>query len=183
VTIDEALRNLSDRTVRRDGNRGRSFCGSCYYWNTCRGGCTWVSHVLESRRGDNPYCYYRATTLAKRGLRERIVKVADAPDQPFAVGRFKVRLERADGSSAPRSIGLDDKRRKRGRLVLCPSCDEYMSSGERACPHCGGGEDAAAAVDETLQRAVQSSIDEVERHSRRIFEIAGMPGGETLSPE
>ena len=78
VSIDEALRNLSDRTVRRDGNRGRSFCGSCYYWNTCRGGCTWVSHVLESRRGDNPYCYYRATTLARRGLRERIVKVAEA---------------------------------------------------------------------------------------------------------
>ena len=176
VSIDEALRNLSDRTVRRDGNRGRSFCGSCYYWNTCRGGCTWVSHVLESRRGDNPYCYYRASTLAKRGLRERIVKVADAPDQPFAVGRFKIRLERADGSQVPRTMGLDDKRRKRGRLVLCASCDEYMFAGERECPHCGSSKSAPATVDETLQRAVQSSIDEVERHGRRILEITGMAG-------
>ena len=25
----------------------------------------------KAKRGDNPYCYYRATTLAKRGLRER----------------------------------------------------------------------------------------------------------------
>jgi radical SAM protein with 4Fe4S-binding SPASM domain len=183
VSIDEALRNLSDRTVRRDGNRGRSFCGSCYYWNTCRGGCTWVAHVLESRRGDNPYCYYRATTLAKRGLRERIVKVAEAPDQPFAVGRFEVRLERADGSIAPRSAGLDDKRRKRGRLVLCPACEEYMSSSERECPHCGATKGTAPARDETVQRAVQMSIDEIERHSRRISEIAGLSADETAAPD
>ena len=71
---------------------------------------------------------------------------------------------------------------KQPALSECPNCHEQKLP-HRACPHCGGGEDAAAAVDETLQRAVQSSIDEVERHSRRIFEIAGMPGGETLSPE
>jgi radical SAM protein with 4Fe4S-binding SPASM domain len=183
TSIDDALRDLAGRTVRRDGNRGRSFCGSCYYWNTCRGGCTWVSHVLEGRRGDNPYCYYRATTLAKRGLREKIVKVADAPDEPFAVGRFEVRLERADGSRAPRSMGLDDKRRKRGRLVLCQSCDEYMYAGERECPHSGGANGAKFAADETLERDLQMSIDEVERHGRRILEIAGMAESETPSPE
>jgi len=35
--------------------------------------------ALTGQRGDNPYCYYRATTLAKRGLRETIAKVAEAP--------------------------------------------------------------------------------------------------------
>jgi radical SAM protein with 4Fe4S-binding SPASM domain len=176
MSIDEALRNLESRTVRRDGNRGRSFCGSCYYWSTCRGGCTWVSHVLEGKRGDNPYCYYRATTLAKRGLRERIVKVAEAPDEPFAVGRFEVRLEREDGSRAPRSLGLDDKRRKRGRLVLCQSCDEHIYAAEKACPHCGSATGAKIVADEQLGLDVQAAIDEIERHGRRILEIAGMAG-------
>jgi radical SAM protein with 4Fe4S-binding SPASM domain len=182
MSIDEAMRELESRTVRRDGNRGRSFCGSCYYWSTCRGGCTWVSHVLESKRGDNPYCYYRATTLAKRGLRERIVKVAEAPDEPFAVGRFKVRLEREDGSRAPRSLGLDDKRRKRGRLVLCQSCDEYIYAAEKACPHCGNSTDSKPAIDEMPTFDLQATIAEIEHHGRRILEIAGM-AGEMPAPE
>jgi radical SAM protein with 4Fe4S-binding SPASM domain len=174
TSIDDALRNLESRTVRRDGNRGRSFCGSCYYWSTCRGGCTWVSHVLEGKRGDNPYCYYRATTLAKRGLRERIVKVAEAPDEPFAVGRFKVQLEREDGSPAPRALGLDDKRRKRGRLVLCSLCDEFIYASERECPHCGSSTEAKLAADEMPVFDLQATIAEIEHHGRRILEIAGM---------
>jgi ribosomal protein L32 len=130
--------------------------------------------VLEGKRGDNPYCYYRATTLAKRGLREKIVKVAEAPDEPFAVGRFEVRLEREDGSRAPRSLGLDDKRRKRGRLVLCQSCDEYIYASERECPHCGSATGSKIAVDEKLGGDVQATIEEIERHGRRILEIARM---------
>jgi radical SAM protein with 4Fe4S-binding SPASM domain len=183
VSIDEALRNLADRTVRRDGNRGRSFCGSCYYWSACRGGCTWVSHVLEGRRGDNPYCYYRATTLAKRGLRETIAKVEEAPDHPFATGRFEVRLERADGTRVPRALGLDDKVRKRGRLVLCGSCHEYIYAKEVTCPHCGENR-SAAMVEEVEEQAaldVRSSIDAIERHGRRILEIAGR-AAEPLQP-
>jgi radical SAM protein with 4Fe4S-binding SPASM domain len=182
TSIEEALRDLAGRTVRKDGNRGRSFCGSCYYWNTCRGGCTWVSHVLEGKRGDNPYCYYRATTLAKRGLREKIVKVAEAPDEPFAVGRFEVRLERADGSRAPRSKGLDDKRRKRGRLILCQSCEEYIYAREQQCPHCGSLNGTHSAADDSLALDISRSIEEVERHGRRILEIAGI-AGEMPSPE
>jgi ribosomal protein L32 len=135
-----------------------------------------VSHVLEGKRGDSPYCYYRATTLAKRGLRERIVKVAEAPDEPFAVGRFEVRLEREDGSRAPRALGLDDKRRKRGRLVLCQSCDEYIYAAEKACPHCGSATGSKIVADEKLGLDVQATIDEIERHGRRILEIAGMAG-------
>jgi radical SAM protein with 4Fe4S-binding SPASM domain len=174
VSIDEALRNLAGRTVRRDGNRGRSFCGSCYYWNSCRGGCTWVSHVLEGRRGDNPYCYYRATTLAKRGLRETIAKVQDAPDQPFATGRFEIRLERSDGSRVRRSLGLDDKARKRGRLILCGSCHQYIYAKERACPHCGGENRPVVTVEQHAALEVRNTIEAIERHGRRILEIAGM---------
>jgi radical SAM protein with 4Fe4S-binding SPASM domain len=182
TSIEEALRDLAGRTVRRDGNRGRGFCGSCYYWNTCRGGCTWVSHSLDGKRGDNPYCYYRATTLARRGLREKIVKVAEAPDEPFAVGRFEVRLERADGTRAPRSQGLDDKRRRRGRLVLCQACEEYIYAAEIQCPHCGDINGIQAAAGDKPELDVRNWIDEVERHGRRVLEIAGVADGQTPSP-
>ncbi|MBR0938582.1 radical SAM/SPASM domain-containing protein [Bradyrhizobium jicamae] len=75
-------------------NRDRStsdlwgFCRDCYYAEACRGGCTWTSDSLLGRRGNNPYCHHRVLTLAERGLRERIVKVEDAPARPFATGRF-----------------------------------------------------------------------------------------------
>jgi hypothetical protein len=109
-------------------------------------------------------------------LRERIVKVAEAPDEPFAVGRFEVRLEREDGSRAPRSLGLDDKRRKRGRLVLCSSCDEYIYASERECPHCAAATDAKPAVDDVPTFDLRATIAEIEHHGRRILEIAGMAG-------
>lgn len=171
--IAEALLDLQGRTVRRDGNRGRGFCGSCYYWNVCQGGCTWVSHVLEGRRGDNPYCYYRATTLAQRGLRETIVKVAEAPDQPFAVGRFELRLEHDDGTPAPRRLARDDKPRKRGRLMLCQSCYEYIFAQEYACPHCSALNRPKVVAIEKAELDVRTAIDETLRQGQRLLELAG----------
>jgi radical SAM protein with 4Fe4S-binding SPASM domain len=181
TSIVEAMQNLSARTIRRDGNRGRSFCGSCYYWNQCRGGCTWVSHVLEGRRGDNPYCYYRATTLARRGLRESIVKIEEAPDQPFATGRFKVRLERRDGTAVPRARGLDDKVRKRGRLVLCGGCEEYIFASETNCPHCGADNRPRPVEPEPAADGIRAALAAIEQHTRRILEIAGIVNGAPVS--
>jgi radical SAM protein with 4Fe4S-binding SPASM domain len=64
------------------------YCGECYYAEVCRGGCTWTADALFGRRGNNPYCHHRVLKLAERGVRERIVKVEDAPALPFATGRF-----------------------------------------------------------------------------------------------
>jgi radical SAM protein with 4Fe4S-binding SPASM domain len=73
-------------------NRGTEdlwgFCRDCYYAEACRGGCTWTADSLLGRRGNNPYCHHRVLSLARRGVRERIVKVEDAPALPFATGRF-----------------------------------------------------------------------------------------------
>jgi radical SAM protein with 4Fe4S-binding SPASM domain len=66
------------------------FCRSCYYAEVCRGGCTWTADSLFGRRGNNPYCHYRVLELAKRGLRERIVKTEEAPTESFATGRFEL---------------------------------------------------------------------------------------------
>ncbi|HJV97468.1 MAG TPA: GDL motif peptide-associated radical SAM/SPASM maturase [Albitalea sp.] len=65
-------------------------CRTCYYAEVCDAGCTWTTHSLLGRPGNNPYCHHRVLELAKRGIRERIVKVKDASDAPFAVGKFEI---------------------------------------------------------------------------------------------
>ena len=168
MSIDDALRDLESRTVRRDGNRGRSFCGSCYYWSTCRGGCTWVSHVLESKRGDNPYCYYRATTLAKRGL------------------AGKDRESRGGAGRAVRRRPFRGPARTRGRIARAPLIGARRQAAQarpagvvpvlRRIHLCGGARVPALRRRERLQLAVdekpafdlQATIDEIEHHGRRI---------------
>lgn len=74
----------------RDINDLWGHCASCYYAPVCRGGCTWTADALFGKRGNNPYCHYRALKLAKVGRRERIRKIRDALDQPFATGLFEL---------------------------------------------------------------------------------------------
>jgi radical SAM protein with 4Fe4S-binding SPASM domain len=84
-----ALRFARDRDV----SELWGFCGSCYYAETCRGGCSWTAHTLLGRRGNMPYCHHRALELAAQGLRERLVQVEAAPGTPFDFGRFELVLE------------------------------------------------------------------------------------------
>jgi radical SAM protein with 4Fe4S-binding SPASM domain len=76
------------------------FCRSCYYAEVCRGGCTWTADSLFGRRGNNPYCHYRVLELAKRGVRERVVKTSEAPQRSFATGRFALIEEPLPGRAA-----------------------------------------------------------------------------------
>jgi radical SAM protein with 4Fe4S-binding SPASM domain len=73
------------------------FCAGCYYASVCRGGCSWTAHTLLGRRGNMPYCYHRAETLAAQGLRERLVQVERAPGVAFDFGRFELVVERVGG--------------------------------------------------------------------------------------
>ena len=41
--------------------------------DVCLGGCTFTAHALFGRPGNNPYCHFRAKTLAADGVRERLV--------------------------------------------------------------------------------------------------------------
>jgi radical SAM protein with 4Fe4S-binding SPASM domain len=84
-----ALRYTRDRTV--DDLWG--YCRSCYYADTCRAGCTWTSDVFFGRPGNNPYCHHRALEFERVGKRERLVRVAEAPGQPFDHGRFDLVVE------------------------------------------------------------------------------------------
>jgi hypothetical protein len=156
------------------------FCRTCYYADVCRGGCTWTSHSLLGKPGNNPYCHYRALELQKQGLRERIVKIQDAANASFAVGRFDLVTERvADGtpvSSIVRSgqvIELAWKNRGKrapevGRvppqLELCRSCNGYIYPAEHTCPHCEADIDASAKAhqQETEYRhALMSKLEQL----------------------
>ncbi len=65
-------------------------CGDCYYKTVCKGGCSWTSHTLLGRRGNMPWCHHRALELQREGLRERLVKVEEAPGRPFDFGRYEL---------------------------------------------------------------------------------------------
>lgn len=72
------------------------FCRTCPFAETCLGGCTFTAHAVLGRPGNNPYCHFRARTLAAQGKRERLVQVEPAPGVPFDNGRFEVREELLD---------------------------------------------------------------------------------------
>lgn len=73
------LRFTRDRT----GSELWGFCATCYYKDECKAGCTWTATSFFEKPGNNPYCHHRALTHQKRGLRERVVRVAEAPGEAF----------------------------------------------------------------------------------------------------
>lgn len=75
-------------------------CSSCQYAARCLSGCTWTSHALFGRPGNNPYCHHRALELAREGLRERIVLRSAAPGEPFDHGLFDLVEEPLDAPDA-----------------------------------------------------------------------------------
>ncbi len=72
------------------------FCRTCEFAEPCRGGCTFTAHALFGRPGNNPYCHFRAQSLAREGLRERLVPKERAPGLPFDNGRFEIVTEQLD---------------------------------------------------------------------------------------
>ena len=72
------------------------FCQSCPFAETCQGGCNFTAHALFGRPGNNPYCHFRAQSLARQGRRERLKLVKKAPGQPFDHGQFELIEEAFD---------------------------------------------------------------------------------------
>ena len=72
------------------------FCRTCTFAATCLGGCSFTAHAVFGRPGNNPYCHYRARTLARSGRRERLVPKTAAPGTPFDNGTFDLIEEPLD---------------------------------------------------------------------------------------
>jgi radical SAM protein with 4Fe4S-binding SPASM domain len=84
-----ALRYTRDRTVKDLWG----YCATCYYADECRAGCTWTADVLFGKPGNNPFCSHRALEMKKKGMRERVVRVEEAPGLPFDRGKFELVVE------------------------------------------------------------------------------------------
>lgn len=67
------------------------FCRGCYYAELCRGGEQLTGVMTLGPRGNNPFCYHRVTSLARQGLRERLVPWEEAMTDP-AVAAQQPRL-------------------------------------------------------------------------------------------
>jgi len=83
-------------TRRRTVDDLWGFCRTCPFAADCMGGCSFTAHAVLGRPGNNPYCQFRARTLARRGLRERLVPVTAAPGRPFDNGTFELVVEPFD---------------------------------------------------------------------------------------
>lgn len=178
---DLSLANIWWKTDELSINRSRTndglwgFCGSCYYANVCKAGCTWTTHVLFGRAGNNPFCHHRALELSKQGLRERIAQTESAPGVPFDHGRFELILENADGSNVSAqplaSSGLVQIERKDRKstatksesLILCRGCRQYVLPDARRCPFCNGDIRALAKRYEVKLREARKAYAELAK--------------------
>jgi radical SAM protein with 4Fe4S-binding SPASM domain len=93
---DQAVREIWETSPEVRFTRDRTtdelwgFCKTCYYAETCMAGCSWTAHCTLGRRGNNPFCYHRAKQLEKQGIRERLQKKEEAPQQPYDFGRYEI---------------------------------------------------------------------------------------------
>lgn len=87
---NERIRFVRDR----DTSELWGHCKTCYYADICRAGCSFTTHCFFGKRGNNPFCYYRADKLRKEGKRERVIQVEGAAGLPYDFGRFDI-LEEA----------------------------------------------------------------------------------------
>jgi radical SAM protein with 4Fe4S-binding SPASM domain len=171
---------MRDRETSK--HRRWGFCGKCYYGPVCRGGCTWTTHVLAGRAGNNPFCHYRVLRLAERGLREVIVqRESPASKTPFDFGSFDILVEgeggaqygqelfeRADFTDVVPGPGavLDE-------LDLCEVCGNFFYPGESCCPHCGADPDAQPLLTKLegelrIARQAVEHVAEIERLLGRL---------------
>ena len=83
------------------------FCKKCPFAEVCLGGCSFTSHALFGRPGNNPYCHYRARALAKEGKRERLIPRQLAKGTPFDHGLFDIVIEPLDSPDETGPVSLD----------------------------------------------------------------------------
>jgi Y-X(10)_GDL-associated radical SAM protein len=154
------------------------FCRTCYYADNCFGGCSWMAHSLLGRRGNNPYCHYRALELAKNGLRERILRIEPAARLPFATSRFKLVVERSINgetvecpSHLEESLAVEsrsDNSNVPNKLSICRACYAFIRSTEVACPHCGADVLRANAQHVEDARRRRALIDNIKAKITKV---------------
>ena len=154
-------------------NRGRTssglwgYCGSCYYADVCKAGCTWTTDSLFGKAGNNPYCHHRALELSNKGLRERIVQVEKAPGTSFDHGRFELIIETLDGKEvpfAPGNLVQINRGYEPSELILCRGCNRHVKAGTNRCPFC--------SVDiQSLAKQHEKRLREAKKAYKRLLKL------------
>ena len=92
LTLEQIWNDTPElRFVRDRGtNELWGHCKDCYYASVCKAGCSFTTHCFFNKRGNNPFCYYRASKLQKQGRRERVQQVQKAPGIPYDFGAFEI---------------------------------------------------------------------------------------------
>jgi hypothetical protein len=187
LTLEEIWRSSEVMHRTRNGSTEAlwGFCQSCYYADTCRGGCTWTAHSLFGVAGNNPYCHFRALELEKQGLRERVVKIKEAPGKSFAIGEFELVVEHIDNPGifsrvtspastadrARRPVAVSEGKVPQ-RLGLCRGCSCYIKSAEIECPHCGADVKTAAELHEDKRARRAAATEALIANLRAVGALA-----------
>ena len=182
-------------TLRPADERMWGFCGSCYYADVCRGGCTWTSHSLLGQAGNNPYCHHRVADACRarhararregRGRRRHAVRGRSLRDRRGEPRRSHTPWHRrsaprrragrrAHGAAVPREIA---------RLRPCHGCGRFVHEAESRCPFCAGDLaelDREHAADRRRRRSVIEAAREALQHAAR--EHAKLPTEQPESP-
>ena len=164
-------RRLVPTTTRPRPHAAGRFCGSCYYWNVCRGGCTWVTHGLAAARRQ-PILLLSRARVGEEGAARAHREGRGGARRAVRLRTFDIVVEDANGRRVPGALARDDKKRPRGRkLKLCTGCREFIFASERTCPHCGVAhrperKPPAAASSEP---AVHALVDEIDARMRGAF--------------
>jgi Y-X(10)_GDL-associated radical SAM protein len=161
--------NTDELSINRDRDSSElwGFCGSCYYADVCKAGCTWTTHSLFGKAGNNPYCHHRALELSKQGLRERIIQVEKAPGTSFDHGRFELVLETLDGkaTAANNLVQITSVRtRQPAELILCRGCNRHVKTGTQVCPFCSGDI-------RSLTKQHDKNLREAKKAYRRLLKL------------
>ncbi|MEZ4383366.1 MAG: radical SAM protein [Nannocystaceae bacterium] len=111
---ERSLREIWEEAPELAFTRGRTvddlwgFCKTCPFAQVCLGGCSFTAHSIFGRRGNNPYCHFRARTLAAAGERERLVPGAAASGRPFDHGLFDLVVEPLDAPEPAAAAAASD---------------------------------------------------------------------------
>jgi radical SAM protein with 4Fe4S-binding SPASM domain len=143
-------------------------CKGCYYESSCLAGCTWTSHVLFGKRGNNPYCHHRAIELDKKGLRERIRKIKAAEGVSFDYGLFEIVVEDKEGNIIEVQTPTSTKEvepdygnrvpREPEAMKLCHNCNNYIYESHDECDFCGADVAEADAIYEEGMEKVKAAL-------------------------
>ncbi len=118
-----SIREIWETTTELSFARGErsaelwGFCAGCYYASVCKAGCSWTAHVYFGRRGNNPICHHRALEHQKRGEREVLRRIEDAPGLPFDYGRWTIDKTPAPPTTEPWPVPPLERPKRRLRVV------------------------------------------------------------------